>query len=96
MQRAASSLRWGARCWHAAPQTLPIGLTLRDQAGLEAFIDELNNPDSPNYHQYLTVDEFADRFAPTEADYQAVVDFAVAKRIDRDGNLLQPADRQKR
>ncbi|MGA3008611.1 MAG: S53 family peptidase, partial [Opitutaceae bacterium] len=60
---------------------LAIGLALRDQAGLEEFLRELNDPSSPNYHQYLTVQEFTDQFAPTAADYQAVVDYAIANGL---------------
>ena len=31
---------------------------------------------SPNYHHYLTPEEFTQRFGPTEADYQTVLQFA--------------------
>jgi hypothetical protein len=55
---------------------LAIGLPLRDRAGLETLLNELYDPNSPNYRQFLTVEEFTQRFGPTEADYQAVIDFA--------------------
>jgi subtilase family serine protease len=55
---------------------LAIGLPVRDQAGLDAFVAQVSNPASPNYRQYLTPAEFAQRFAPTAEDYQRVIDFA--------------------
>ena len=55
---------------------LAIGLPLRDPAGLDAFIAQLYDPASPNYRQYLTPQELADRFGPTEQDYEAVKEFA--------------------
>jgi kumamolisin len=57
---------------------LAIGVPLRDPAGLNQFLGELYNPASPNYHRYLTPDEFTARFAATEADYAAVKRFALA------------------
>src|SRR5579872_6763396 len=55
---------------------LAIGLPLRDRAGLEALLHKLYDPNSPSYRQFLTVAEFTERFAPTQEDYQAVIDFA--------------------
>ena len=60
---------------------LTIGLPSRDQPGLDAFLRELQDPASPAYHQYLTPAEFTARFGPTEADYQAVVDYAAANHL---------------
>jgi uncharacterized repeat protein (TIGR01451 family) len=57
---------------------LAIGLPLRNQGGLDALLEQINDPNSPNYHHYLTADEFAAQFGPTEQDYQAVVNFARA------------------
>ena len=55
---------------------LAIGLPLRNEVELDALIRELYNPASPNYRHYLTPEEFTARFGPTEADYQAVKEFA--------------------
>lgn len=54
---------------------LAVGLPLRDPAGLKTFLDDLYNPASPSYQQYLTPDQFTDRFGPTEASYQIVINF---------------------
>jgi subtilase family serine protease len=56
--------------------SLALSLPLRNQDQLERLLEDLYNPDSPNYHHYLSVEEFADRFGSTEEDYAAVVRFA--------------------
>ena len=55
---------------------LDIVLPLRDQAGLDMFVEEVNDPASAIYRQFLTVPEFTAKFGPTQADYDAVVQFA--------------------
>jgi uncharacterized repeat protein (TIGR03803 family) len=55
---------------------LTIGLPLRDRAGLTNLLQQLYDPASPNFRHYLTPEQFAQRFGPTEEDYQAVVSFA--------------------
>ena len=55
---------------------LDIVLPLRDQAGLEEFLQEVYDPTSPIYRHFLTVPEFTERFGPTQEDYDAVVAFA--------------------
>ena len=55
---------------------LAIGLPLRDREGLTNLLQQLYDPASPNYHRFLTPEQFAERFGPTEKDYQAVVKFA--------------------
>ena len=56
--------------------SLAIGLPLRDPAGLSSFLQQLHDPTSPQYQQYLTPEQFTALFGPTAADYQAVVQFA--------------------
>ena len=55
---------------------LAIGLPLRNQEALTHLIQQLYDPASPNFRQYLTPEQFAEMFGPTEQDYQAVIDFA--------------------
>ena len=55
---------------------LAIGLPLRNQSELTNLLQDIYNPASPNYRHFLTPDEFAKRFGPTEQDYQAVMEFA--------------------
>ena len=55
---------------------LAIGLPLRNQDELGNLLREIYDPTSPNFHHYLTPEEFTARFGPTEEDYQAVRSFA--------------------
>jgi len=57
---------------------LVIGLPLRNQGELNAFLENLYNPASPNYRQYLSGDQFTKMFGPSQADYDNVVRFAQA------------------
>jgi hypothetical protein len=55
---------------------LAIMLPLRNQAQLTSLLQDLYNPQSPSYHQYLSVQQFTDGFGATQADVDAVVQFA--------------------
>ncbi|MGC1418109.1 MAG: protease pro-enzyme activation domain-containing protein [Candidatus Acidiferrum sp.] len=73
---------------------LNIVLPLRDQAGLDSFLQELYDPSSASYRHFLTVQEFTARFGPTQADYDAVVRYAKANGLSivggsRDGMDVQ-------
>jgi kumamolisin len=61
-----------------ASQTLRLVmvLPLRNQDELENLLADLYNPNSPSYHQFLTVDEFTARFGPTQEDYDTAIAFA--------------------
>jgi kumamolisin len=56
--------------------SIDLVLALRDEAGLKAFLQQVYDLTSPSYHQYLTVEEFTDRFGPRQDDYDALIDFA--------------------
>ena len=60
---------------------LAIGLPLRNKEALIALLNEIYDPRSAQYHQYLTPDEFAEAFGPSPQQYQAVVAFAQAHRL---------------
>ena len=57
---------------------LAIGLPLRNQAALSNLLHQIYDPASPNYHHYLTPEQFAEQFGPTKQDYEAVIAFAKA------------------
>jgi hypothetical protein len=57
---------------------LSIVLPLRNQSELTGLLQRLYDPASPDYHHFLTVEQFTDRFGPSAEDYQAVVAFAQA------------------
>jgi hypothetical protein len=64
---------------------LAIGLPLRNQGGLNTLLQQLNDPASPNYHHWLTPEQFTEGFEPSEEDYQAVVAFAKANGLKLTG-----------
>jgi|HubBroStandDraft_2_1064218.scaffolds.fasta_scaffold15091_2 subtilase family serine protease len=53
-----------------------IVLALRHQPELEDFLKELYDPSSSSYRQYVTVQQFTERFGPSQEDYDAVIAFA--------------------
>jgi hypothetical protein len=55
---------------------LALTLPLRNQQQLKALIEQLNNPSSPDYHKFLTVQQFTAQFGPSAEDYAKVVSFA--------------------
>ena len=57
---------------------IALNLPLRNEDELDALLVQLQDPSSPNYHHYLSTQEFTQRFAPTQADYDAVVGWAQA------------------
>ena len=61
-----------------APKELDVAfaLPLRNREKLASLLQGLYDPASPNYHKYLTPQQFTDRFGPTQTDYDAVVEFA--------------------
>lgn len=52
---------------------------LRNQSELLARINSLYDPASPQFRRYLTVAEFMDRYAPSEADVDAVKSWLTSK-----------------
>jgi subtilase family serine protease len=67
-----------------ATQTLrfDIVLPLRDRSGLQNFLQQLQDPTSPSYHQFLKPQEFTTRFGPSEEDWEALVAFAKASGFE--------------
>ena len=63
------------------PLRLAIHLPLRNQAELTRLLHDLYDPKSPNFHKFLSVDGFTERFGPTVKDYSAVVAWANANGL---------------
>src|SRR5262249_24501035 len=63
---AAPSLPAGARIVGSLASSTPLHVTVtlqpRDPVALQAFADQVSTPGSPLFHQYITPDEFAQRF----------------------------------
>ena len=69
--------------------SLVITLPLRNQDELDQFLEDVYDPSSPNFRQFLTVEQFTAQFSPTQADYDAVVNFAQGERPGRCGHLTE-------
>ncbi len=55
---------------------IDVVLPLRDESGLQDYLGQIYDPQSPIYHQYLTPQDFTNMFGPTQEQYDAVVQFA--------------------
>jgi len=55
---------------------IDIVLPVRDRAGLDNFARGVSDPSSPLYRHYVTVEQFTERFGPSQEDYDAVIRFA--------------------
>jgi Pro-kumamolisin, activation domain len=64
---------------------LAIGLPLRNAAELEQFLGQVSDPNSSHYRQYLSADEFAARFGPSQDDYDKLSAFFQANGFDISG-----------
>jgi len=53
-----------------------IVLPVRDQAGLDGFLQKVYDSSSPFYRHYLTVKQFTETFGPRQEDWDAVIRFA--------------------
>jgi subtilase family serine protease len=55
---------------------LNIALPLRNESELDTLLQQLYDPQDPLFHQFLGVEQFTERFGPTQEDYAAVTRFA--------------------
>ena len=55
---------------------LVITLPLRNEDQLDQLLNDLYDPSSPSYRQFLTVEQFTEQFGPTQAEYGALISFA--------------------
>lgn len=64
---------------------LEIQLPLRNQAELTRLLRDIYDTRSPDFHHYLTVSAFTERFGPTASDYDKVVSWAKSKGFNVTG-----------
>ena len=66
-----------------ANQSMNIVLVLqhRNQAELDQFLKDLYDRSSPSYRQFLTVEQFTEKFGPSREDYETVKSFARANGL---------------
>jgi subtilase family serine protease len=55
--------------------TFSVLLKLTDPAGFDAFSKDIEDPTSPNYRHTISVADFTARFGPSQAAYDAVLNF---------------------
>jgi subtilase family serine protease len=61
--------------------SLTVGLVMPNRASLIEAASQVSDPRSPSYRQYVTPEQFADRFGVSQADYQSVLDWAQANHL---------------
>jgi subtilase family serine protease len=71
-----------------------VVLALRHEPELDNFLDQLYDPSSPSYRQFVTVKEFTERFGPSQEDYDAVIHFAGANGLNVVGGSRDAMDVQ--
>ena len=59
--------------------TLNIGLSAAQQTELDALLAAQQNPKSPQYHQWLTQEEYGARFGLTDSDLSKVTGWLAAR-----------------
>ena len=71
-----------------------LSLPLRNPDELDNLLQDLYTPGSAHYHQFLTPDEFDQRFAPTQAQYDALKQAALqlGLRVDAEQTGRQLLD----
>ena len=66
-----------------ANQSMNIVLVLqhRNQTELDQFLKDLYDRSSPSYREFLTVEQFTEKFGPSREDYETVKSFAKANGL---------------
>jgi subtilase family serine protease len=64
---------------------LVLGLPLRHREILTNLLAQIYDPASPNFHKYLTPEQFTEQFGPTTNDYEAVTAFAKKNGLEVSG-----------
>jgi subtilase family serine protease len=70
-----------------APLEMRLTMALRNRAELTRLLADQQDPASPDYHRWLTPDQFAARFGPTDADLARV-----ARWLKKKGFTIKSAD----
>src|ERR1019366_6810302 len=69
------------------PLAMHLTMALRNRAELTRLLADQQNPASPQYHRWLTPDEFTGRFGPTDAELARV-----ARWLKKKGFTVKSAD----
>jgi kumamolisin len=76
IHEAVLQANWLERLPASQSLQLNITLPLRNEAQLDKLLEQIYNPQSPMYHQFLSVEDFTERFGPSQEDYETVISFA--------------------
>jgi subtilase family serine protease len=74
--RSIAAARWKGHLAPEAGMSMTFALPLRNQEELQFLLGRICDPLDPLYGHYISPQEFADRFGPTQADYDAVAGYA--------------------
>src|SRR5580704_15926225 len=69
-----------------------VVLPLRNEADLQRFIQEVNDPTHPSYHRFLAPADFTAKYGPSQHDWNALVAFAEAHGFQVTGGSLGARD----
>jgi len=61
--------------------SVTVWLNLHNKQGLDALVQQMYDKDSPNYHQFLTMEQYKEQFAPTAKDVATVRDFLTSHNL---------------
>jgi pseudomonalisin len=80
----------------STPLTIRVGLQVQSKNALLSYVKALSSPQSPLYGQFLTPQQFAAKYAPTQAQVQQVVSYlkqaGFSNIVVEPNNLLISAD----
>ena len=65
----------------STPIDVVIALPARNVESRTALLRDIYDPVSPRFHQFLSPRQYIQRFNPTEASYQSLLDFAKANQL---------------
>jgi subtilase family serine protease len=61
--------------------TVTVWLNLHNKPALDALVEQMYDSTSPNYHRFLTMQEYKEQFAPTAKESASVRDFLVSHNM---------------
>jgi subtilase family serine protease len=77
-----------------ATQSMHIDIVLPVREGLDSFLAEIYDPSSPSYRHFLTVEQFTEKFGPSQKDFDALVHFAKTNGLTVTGGSRDALDLQ--
>src|ERR1700721_366124 len=61
--------------------SVTVWLNFHNKAALDSLVQQMYDKDSPNYHHWLTMQEYKTQFAPTAKEAAVVRDFLVSHNM---------------